>query len=111
MLNEPVSKTWGGVCQHHIDHISMSSQRQMSTVEAVSLKDPTVGHCANAIALIGDSTLDNIVWVQDPQHCISFTLKKLLKDFTVVNLAADGFTTDEVLNGGLLGRRVFISMC
>ena len=50
------------------------------------------------LVLLGDSTLDNILWVPTPSSCIAFQLRSM--GFNVVNCAADGFTTDDVLNGG-----------
>ena len=58
------------------------------------------------LVLLGDSTLDNILWVPTPSSCIAFQLRAM--GFNVVNYAADGFTTSDVLNGGnpLLSRSV-----
>lgn len=48
------------------------------------------------VALIGDSSLDNILWVEAGQS-ISKQLHAV--DVAVCNLAADGFTTADVLHG------------
>jgi len=50
------------------------------------------------IALVGDSTLDNVVWVgNDP--CIAEQLAALVPESAVANLAADGYTTSDALHG------------
>jgi len=49
--------------------------------------------------LLGDSTLDNIVWVGEKNHCIKNLLENLLPDYTIHNYAADAFTTNDVLVG------------
>lgn len=53
------------------------------------------------IVLVGDSTLDNYHWVKpDGLATVEDRLKsKLSKDDKVINLAMDGFTTADVLNG------------
>ena len=58
------------------------------------------------LVLLGDSTLDNVLWVPSPSSCIAFQLRAM--GFNVVNYAADGFTTTDVLHGGnpLLSRSV-----
>ena len=50
------------------------------------------------LVLLGDSTLDNILWVPHPSSCVASLLRAT--GFNVLNYAADGFTTDDVLNGG-----------
>jgi hypothetical protein len=64
------------------------------------------------VHLLGDSTLDNNYWVQDPvdsnngstnQNCVAATLQRRLGDAIVVNHAYDGFTTKSVLHGGQVG--------
>lgn len=54
------------------------------------------------IVLLGDSTLDNVVWVahEEDSMCLSSHLQLLLTSSEIVNWAADGFTSDDVLNGG-----------
>jgi len=54
------------------------------------------------IALIGDSTIDNVVWTGHPRE-VSAQLREMLRssDALVTNLAADGFTTSKVLHGGI----------
>lgn len=52
---------------------------------------------SNHVTLIGDSTLDNVVWVSDRTASVTGNLEKL--SIRVVNLAADGFTTSDVLHG------------
>lgn len=52
------------------------------------------------IVMIGDSTLDNVVWLQDSKMCIKCLLEKQLSEFEIHNYAADGFTTVDILNGG-----------
>eukprot|EP00455_Lapot_gusevi_P022079 TRINITY_DN2300_c0_g1_i4.p1 TRINITY_DN2300_c0_g1~~TRINITY_DN2300_c0_g1_i4.p1 ORF type:complete len:337 (-),score=89.92 TRINITY_DN2300_c0_g1_i4:208-1119(-) len=52
------------------------------------------------IALIGDSTIDNIVWVGNQQDTVVGQLQSLLPDSArIAHLAADGFTTRDVLRG------------
>ena len=56
---------------------------------------------ASPVVLIGDSTIDNIVWVSSPDECVTEILKtRLGAAHNVVNYAADGFTTTDVLTGG-----------
>lgn len=64
----------------------------------------------NFVHLVGDSTLDNLFWLsndkgkQPGEVCIEGKLKVALGDsYTVVNHAWDGFTTDDVLQGGNVG--------
>lgn len=54
------------------------------------------------LGLVGDSTLDNIVWVPEPGDCTTFILRSILgsERSVVHNFAADGFRSDEVLFGG-----------
>ena len=55
------------------------------------------------LVLVGDSTLDNLLWIHDrnPAHCVTGHLQTLLgPGVRVVNLAADGFTSSDVLVGG-----------
>ena len=55
------------------------------------------------VVLIGDSTLDNVVWVEQAAEAVPPTLQRLLEKHspgaTVTNLAADGFTSTDVLRG------------
>lgn len=55
------------------------------------------------VVLIGDSTLDNVVWVDQATDAVPPTLQRLLEQSapgaTVTNLAADGFTSADVLRG------------
>ena len=56
------------------------------------------------VALLGDSTLDNVVWVDTPEQAVAPTLQRRLEarsaGAAVINLAADGFTSADTLNGG-----------
>ena len=62
------------------------------------------------VALIGDSTIDNIYWIINQgngeataisqEKSVSGQLRKMMEDTIIDNLAADGFTTDNVLRGG-----------
>lgn len=45
------------------------------------------------LVMLGDSTLDNIVWVGAQENSIKYLLQKLNPNRCVVNLAADGFTS------------------
>ena len=55
------------------------------------------------VVLLGDSTLDNVVWVDRAADAVPPTLQRLLNQHvpgaTVTNLAADGFTSTDVLRG------------
>jgi hypothetical protein len=57
------------------------------------------------IVLVGDSTLDNEVWVEDGMT-VTAQLKNLRPQDKVINLSVDGFTTDNVLNGGFRDKAV-----
>lgn len=50
------------------------------------------------IALLGDSTLDNVLWVGD-SPCIAEQLAATSENVAVANLAADGYTTCDTLHG------------
>ena len=55
------------------------------------------------VVLLGDSTLDNIVWVREDEdsQSVPFHLRgRLGLGDIVTNYAADGYTTSDVLNGG-----------
>lgn len=52
------------------------------------------------IVLIGDSTLDNVVWVEGQQATVTHQIATLLK-CKVTNYAADGFTSHDVLFGSV----------
>eukprot|EP00239_Pterosperma_sp_CCMP1384_P008306 CAMPEP_0197848014 /NCGR_PEP_ID=MMETSP1438-20131217/7779_1 /TAXON_ID=1461541 /ORGANISM="Pterosperma sp., Strain CCMP1384" /LENGTH=299 /DNA_ID=CAMNT_0043460129 /DNA_START=171 /DNA_END=1070 /DNA_ORIENTATION=+ len=61
-----------------------------------------------SIALIGDSTIDNVVWTRSLDGCVAHQLKAQLDakrnipsspSVLIHNLAADGFTSDDVLKG------------
>ena len=54
------------------------------------------------IHLLGDSTLDNRIWVSSAKEAIEGQLKSTSKA-KIVNHAYDGFTTEDVLNGGDIG--------
>lgn len=59
------------------------------------------------IALIGDSTLDNIFWTRDEPDCVERRLQSMMVEGDVVlNLAVDGFTTTDVLNGAFRDKAV-----
>ena len=52
------------------------------------------------VVLLGDSTLDNIVWVASHEETVPFQLKELLPEGSnVINFAADGFNTRDMLEG------------
>lgn len=51
------------------------------------------------VAIIGDSTLDNILWVTKKDPCIPDQLREAVACGAVVNLAADGYTSGDTLNG------------
>jgi atypical dual specificity phosphatase len=53
------------------------------------------------LALLGDSTLDNITWVYgEGEKCVAQHLRDASCFRGVLNFAADGFTTGDVLHGG-----------
>jgi hypothetical protein len=49
------------------------------------------------LVLLGDSTLDNLVWVSSYDQCIASLLRA--KKYKVINYSADGFTTSDMLKG------------
>eukprot|EP01125_Pyxidicula_operculata_P002400 TRINITY_DN12278_c0_g1_i1.p1 TRINITY_DN12278_c0_g1~~TRINITY_DN12278_c0_g1_i1.p1 ORF type:complete len:362 (-),score=75.99 TRINITY_DN12278_c0_g1_i1:90-1175(-) len=52
------------------------------------------------VVLIGDSTIDNIVWVQNElEKSVPQMIRTSLPAKVVLNYAADGFTSGDVLNG------------
>jgi hypothetical protein len=57
-------------------------------------------YLAKVLLLIGDSTLDNIVWVGKYENCIKHKLESLNPDYRVINYAADGYTSIHVVGGG-----------
>lgn len=65
---------------------------------------PLSASSAVRVALVGDSTLDNIVWVDSPDQAVTPMLQRRLEPqspgATVYNLAADGFTSTDTLYGG-----------
>jgi len=52
------------------------------------------------IVLVGDSTLDNIVWVEGQHATVAQQIINLLK-CRVTNYAADGFTSQDVMRGAV----------
>jgi hypothetical protein len=52
----------------------------------------------NHLVLLGDSTLDNVVWT-GKDTCIPTLLKQTLPETKVTNYAADGYTSENVLVG------------
>ena len=60
---------------------------------------------SGTIYLLGDSTLDNLFWLEKPEDAIENQLTEGLKShgYKVENLAYDGFTTQDVLTGGEIG--------
>lgn len=71
----------------------------------------------NPVFTLGDSTLDNIVWVNDPslpsdqvyedakKHCVEGKLRtELGPQYEVISCAYDGFTTTSVLKGSTIGK-------
>lgn len=55
----------------------------------------------HTLVLIGDSTLDNIVWVNSHDKCTKAKLQKMFPEMAIKNFAADGFTSSEVIGGGV----------
>jgi hypothetical protein len=67
-------------------------------------EDDKVDNNAPTIACIGDSTIDNIVWTRAKEASVCFQLEHQLhltssERHRVINLAADGFTSSDVLHG------------
>lgn len=60
---------------------------------------------SGTVYLLGDSTLDNLFWLEKSEDAIENQLTEGLKshDYKVENLAYDGFTTQDVLTGGEIG--------
>jgi lysophospholipase L1-like esterase len=59
-------------------------------------------HNQEHIALLGDSTIDNVCWTGHPKE-VPAQLRDLLQssDVRVSNLAADGFTSSDLLHGAV----------
>jgi len=55
----------------------------------------------HSLLLVGDSTLDNVVWVGRYENCIKRKLASLNPGYKVINYAADGYTSSDVIGGGL----------
>jgi lysophospholipase L1-like esterase len=57
----------------------------------------------NHVVLLGDSTIDNIYWVDDHKKCIPGILREYLneEEWKITNYAADGFTTKNMLEGAV----------
>ena len=54
------------------------------------------------LVLLGDSTLDNIIWLKSYKECIKYKLSEGVGvDVEITNYAADGFTTTNMLEGGV----------
>ena len=49
--------------------------------------------------MLGDSTLDNIVWVKTYDNCIKYQLEQAMPDIKIINYSADGFTSQDMLSG------------
>ena len=57
------------------------------------------------VVLLGDSTLDNVVWISNPQTSVTNYLHRYVTtnihpQSHISNYAADGFTSGDVLHGG-----------
>lgn len=50
------------------------------------------------LTVIGDSTIDNTVWVENGRSVVTH-LTEILPDFEVLDYSNDGFTTTDILNG------------
>ena len=53
----------------------------------------------NHVALVGDSTIDNILWVKKVERSVPGVLTEELPNWKITNYAADGYTTTNVLQG------------
>ncbi len=60
---------------------------------------------SGTVYLLGDSTLDNLFWLEKSEDAIENQLTEGLRShgYKVENLAYDGFTTQNVLTGGEIG--------
>ncbi|MBL7480104.1 SGNH/GDSL hydrolase family protein [Legionella bononiensis] len=59
------------------------------------------------IVLLGDSTLDNIDWVDNEEDTVAGKLKqKFQKPDQIIDLSCDGFTTRDVLSGAFRDKAV-----
>ena len=52
-----------------------------------------------ALILIGDSALDNSLYITQGENNVHDYLVEKKHDATIVNLSGDGFTLDNILNG------------
>jgi hypothetical protein len=77
----------------------MASITESNDGEEVAVVAPTIDakQRLGPVVLLGDSTLDNVVWVYG-KSSVADHLRVLCSP--VINLAADGFTTTDVLHGG-----------
>jgi hypothetical protein len=87
---------------------SIFSKKQIDTSDVdQSLFQITEKNYKKNIVLLGDSTLDNLVWVSSYDQCIASLLRG--KKYKVINFSADGFTTTDMLKGCVpsisMGRR------
>lgn len=53
----------------------------------------------NHLVLLGDSTIDNLIWVDTFENSISSLLRKNLPELKITNLAAYGFSATDILSG------------
>jgi len=58
-----------------------------------------IEHNFSDLVLLGDSTLDNVVWVDGQEECIAYKLRQRNRGKKVYNLAADGFNSRNMLTG------------
>jgi hypothetical protein len=73
-----------------------------STATATATATATDGETASPprVALVGDSTIDNVIWVAEGCDIPTLLRRETRGAFQIDNLAADGFTTAAVLRGG-----------
>lgn len=67
----------------------------MGSVEAKTAKNCSDFH----VVLLGDSTLDNLVWVDSQKETVKAAIERKLPGARVTNFAADGFTSSSMLRG------------
>lgn len=54
------------------------------------------------VVLMGDSTLDNVIWLDSYEECVKAKLQESLgEDVFISNYAADGFTTTNMIEGAV----------
>merc|ERR1712196_271495 len=79
-----------------IKKLKFSEKAKMDSTVAAKFQTQGNDFRKNMV-MLGDSTLDNVVWVKDYNESVPFLVRA--HGIHVINFAADGFTTDDVLTG------------